>query len=416
MTLNSNLFKNKSNQSNPKLGKLFNYPTLILKQEKEILKNSSFIFLSGILSAVISTVSNIIFSRFFGPFGFGIFRTSIGLASITAYTLDLGVKYLLPRYIAEFEGKNEPENTAHLIERVFLFKSAVAFLVLIFFFILRHQIVIIFLQQESQTFLVWPIMLLFALMFLDLTGPILFGFQNFRLFALTSIIVPSAYIAFGLPLAYKFGIQGALFGVFIANVVGIIPAIRFILKRIVRNKKTTSFSFRKAIIHYSIPAYFANVPSYVSVAIIPILSLFFTQRQVGFYSLSLSFYTTAQLIPTTLSNVMFPKVAQLHSQQKTGQALKTFKSLMVIYTPFVVIGGTLIVFTAKPLIQFLIPSFLPAIKMIEIQTVAGLFFGYFAIALNYVTAIGKLKIATILNWILSIIFLILAFYITSLVK
>jgi len=387
-----------------------------VNKEKEILQNSLFIFLTGLISAGLSTFSNIIFSRFFGPAGFGIFKTAIGLASTIAYTLDLGAKYLIPRYIAEFEHKKEPGNTKHLIERTLMLKAMITVFVLISAWFLSHQIAQTFFHSEALTILVLPTMLLFTIIFLDITIPILLGYQHFKLLALTSILVPFFHILVGLPMAFIFGIKGALFGAAIAFVTGSIPAIRFILKKIGARSKIRSFSFKSALVSYGIPAYFANIPTYISIAIIPLLSMFFTQRQVGFYGLSLSFYTAALLIPVTLSNVMFPKVAQLHSQQKADQAYGTFKRLILIYTPFVVVGIIVIIPVTEPLIRLLIPQFLPATKIIIVQTITALFFGYFAIGVNYATAAGKLRIATILNWFLSLIFLILAFYLTGSTK
>jgi len=388
----------------------------ILNKERGIIKNSVFISSTAVVSAVLSTSLNIVFSKFFGPAGFGLFKTSMGLASTVAYTLDLGTRYLIPRYIAEFEGKKEPENITHLIERTLMFKAIITVFILILSWLFSHQIAQTFFHAEKYVVLVWPTMLIFTIVFLDLTAPILLGCQNFKLLALTSILVPFFHILFGIPLAYIFGLKGVLFGAAIAFVVGSIPAIKFILKKMVIRSKIRSFSFKQAFINYSIPAYFANVPTYISIAIIPLLSLFFSQRQVGFYGLSLSFYTAAQLIPVTLSNVMFPKVAQLHSQRKESQAYQTFKRLILIYTPFAILGSLLIIPVTEPLVHLLIPSFLPATQMIIIQTIAALFFGYIALAVNYVTAVGKLKIATILNWVLSLVFLILAFYVTGLAK
>ena len=387
-----------------------------LAKEKEIVKNSLFIFLTGLVSATLSTSSNIIFSRFFGPAGFGVFKTAISLASTVAYILDLGAKYLIPRYIAEFEHKKKPENISHLIERTLMLKAIITVFVLISAWFLSHQIAGTFFHSEALTILVLPTMLLFTIIFLDITIPILLGYQHFKLLALTSILVPFFHILVGLPLAFIFGIKGALFGTAIAFVTGSIPAIRFILKKIGTRSKIRSFSFKSALVSYGIPAYLANIPTYISIAIIPLLSVFFTQRQVGFYSLSLSFYTAALLIPVTLANVMFPKVAELHSREKVKEAQETFVRLTLIYTPFAILGSILIIPVAEPLVRLLVPSFLPASKIIIIQTITALFFGYFAIGVNYATAAGKMRVATILNWFLSLIFLILAFYLTGSTK
>ncbi|OGD93610.1 hypothetical protein A2697_02965 [Candidatus Curtissbacteria bacterium RIFCSPHIGHO2_01_FULL_41_44] len=387
-----------------------------VKKEKEILQNSLFIFLTGIISALLSTTLNIVFSRFFGPTGFGIFKTAIGLASTTAYFLDFGTKYFITRYIAEFKSRQETENINHLIKRTLLFKVIITLFILTVSWFFSRQIAQTFFHSQSQTGLVWPTMFLFTIIFLDITTPILLGYQHFKLLAITAILVPFSHIIVGLPLAYLIGIKGSLLGGGIAFIVGSIPAIKFIAKKISKSPKIKSFNFKNAFISYSLPAYFSSIPTSIGIVIIPLLSLFFTQRQVGLYSFSFSFYTAAQLIPITLSNVMFPKIAQLHSQKKSYQAFQTLKRLILIYTPLAVITGILIIPTAKPLIKLLVPSFLPATQLVIIQTIAALILGYFAIIVNYATAIHKFKTATLLNWTLSIIFLILAFYLAGLAK
>jgi O-antigen/teichoic acid export membrane protein len=387
-----------------------------LGKEKKIIKNSLFIFSSSLVSAILSTTSNLIFSRFFGPVGFGIFKTAFSLASTGAYSLDFGLRYLLTRYIAEFEGKKQPENITHLIKRSLLFKVIVAIFALLFLFLFRQQIAQIFFHDENLSFLILPIAVLFTIIFFDITSPVLLGYQNFKLLALISILVPLFNILFGLPMAFVWGLEGILFGSCLAFITGNIPAIKFILQKIQKKSKFRSFSFKTSFVTYSIPAYFAYVPSYVTIVIIPLLSLFFSQRQVGFYSLSFSFYTAAQLIPVTLSNVMFPKVAKLHSQKKSITAFQTFKRLIIIYTPLAILGSFLIIPLTQPIIGLLVPSFLPAVRIIIIQTIAAFFLGYFSITVNYAIATGKLKIATILNWTLSILFLILAFSVTGLVQ
>ena len=137
-------------------------------------------------------------------------------------------------------------------------------------------------------------------------------------------------------MVYILGINGLLLAAALAFIIGSIPGIRFIIKKAKRKVRLKGFSFKSAVINYSLPAYFSSIPSYIFIVIIPILSLFYTQKQVGYYSFSLSFFTAAQLIPITLANVMFPKVAQLNAANKTSEAYKTFKRLIVIYTPIAI--------------------------------------------------------------------------------
>lgn len=388
----------------------------ILKKEKGVLKNTLFVFSTGVISAFLSTTSNIVFSRFFGPEGFGVFKIALSLAATLAYTLDFGAKYFITRYVSEFENKKEPENISHLIERTLMFKTMIAVFILIVSWFFSKQIAQTFFQSQSQIVLVRLTMLLFTIIFLDITIPILLGYQHFKLMALTFILVPFFHMVFGIPLAYVFGIQGSLLGAALAFAVGAIPAIRFILKKVGKRSKIRSFSYKSGFVNYSLPAYFANIPTYVTIIIIPILSLFFSQRQVGFYSFSLSFFTAGQLLPVSLGNVIFPKIARLKSENKESDGFETLKRVALIYTPAVIIGSILSIFLVKPGIAFIAPSFLEASRIVTIQIIASLLLGFFTIGINFVVATNRLKLATILNWVVSAIFVILAIYLTTQIR
>ena len=389
---------------------------LNIKHEETLMKNATLMFSMSLVSAVFSFSSTIIFSRFLGPSGYGVFKTAISLASTAAYVLDMGVRFLFPRYIAEFEDKNQPGNIARLIEKTLLIKTIFAIVILISTWFFSQTISQIFFHSHDLDTLVWVTMIVFVIIFLDVTIPILIGYQNFKLVALASILVPVTHIIIGIPLVYILGIKGLLLAAALAFIIGSIPGIRFIIKKAKRKVRLKGFSFKSAVINYSLPAYFSSIPSYIFIVIIPILSLFYTQKQVGYYSFSLSFFTAAQLIPITLANVMFPKVAQLNAANKTSEAYKTFKRLIVIYTPIAICGIIFSIPIIKPVVSLLAPVFLPASNIIIYQVIASFIMGYFFIAVHYVTAINKLKIATALNWILSISFGTLAYYLTSLTK
>ena len=386
------------------------------KQEWSLIKSSSFLVSSGIISGLIATIFSIFLSRIFGPANFGIYKTAVAIAATAAYLLDLGIKYLLPRYIAEFERKAQSHNIADIIEKTFAFKGIIATAVLLSFWFFGPKIALIFFHSPDQTTLIWPIMILFTVIFFDISAPILLGFQNFKLIALSSVLIPLLHLLFGISLTFAFGIKGALIGTALAFIVGNIPAIKFIFKKSLRTKKIRTFAFGAALKEYSIPAYFANIPTYVTILIIPLLSIFYQQTSIGFYSFSLSFYIAAQMVPVSLANVMFPKIAQLNGRKRHREAFETFKRINIIYTPFVIIGSLAIIPLAHPIVKHLVPDFLPAVNMIKVQTISALFLGYFSIATNYAIASNKLKMATYLNWVLSIIFVVLAFYVISLSK
>lgn len=373
-------------------------------------------FSTGVISAIFALLSNIIFSRFLGPSGYGLFKIAMGLASTAAYLLDIGVKFLLPRYIAEFEAKKQPENIAHLLEKTLLIKAVIAIVVLIFAWFFSASISQIFFHSTDLEILVWPTIIVFIVIFLDLIIPVLIGYQNFKLIALTSILVPINHIIFGLPLVYIFGVQGLLIAASLAFITGSIPAIRFIIKKAKRGTTLKNFSYKSAYINYSLPAYFSSIPTYINFVITPFLSLFYSKEQIGYYSFSLSFFTAAQVIPLTLSSVMFPKVAQLHASNKSKSAFKTFKRLLIIYTPIAVCGSIICIPATEPIVRILAPAFLKSTTIIIVQTIASFALGYLIITVNYMTAINKLRFATILNWIISISFGSLAYYLTGQIK
>ncbi len=229
-----------------------------IKKEKKLIKNATFMFSTSIVSAFFSILSTLIFSRFLGPSGYGLFKIAMGLAATVAYILDIGVKFLLPRYITEFEAKKQPENIAHLLEKTLLIKAAIAIFVIIIAGFLNQSISQIFFHSNDLEILVWPTIIVFIVIFLDLIIPILIGYQNFKLVALTSILVPLNHIIFGLPLVYFLGIRGLLIAASLAFISGSVPAIRFIIKKAKRDL-AIAFDRLKAQLHLpppSLPGYY----------------------------------------------------------------------------------------------------------------------------------------------------------------
>jgi len=58
--------------------------------------------------------------------------------------------------------------------------------------------------------------------------------------------------------------------------------------------------------------------------IIPILSLFFSQKVIGYYAFAWTFYSGFD-VPTALSAVLFPKISALHGKKDFLMAKRTLK-------------------------------------------------------------------------------------------
>ena len=158
------------------------------------------------------------------------------------------------------------------------------------------------------------------------------------------------------------------------------------------------------------------IPGFIGNAIIPILSLFFSQRLIGYYSFAMVFYQGVISIPNALSSVLLPRFSELNGSDNLNEARIKLKRIFLIYTPIVILGIIFCILFSELFLSIIASAYLPGLLIFKTLVCFGLFVGYLLIYRSYLTGLAKLRRLTIIVIFHNISLFILSFIIMKLIS
>jgi len=346
------------------------------------------IFVAVFFGSIIAFLGNFYLSTKLGPENFGIFKTVTYLFFFLPALINFGVQATLPKYIAEFKAKNK-KKIGHLV-LWFLKTRLIGFLILgILIFLFRYQIAIYFFHDTALSYLILPGLIYFFSLFFAILPLIVQGYQNFKLFALV------AFLAYALPpmvaiTLISSGLFYMILGFGLATAVSYLIALRFLFK-VKAFTGFVHFDLRKIIWSFSMPMYGLYLIMALSSLTIPIFSLFFIQKIIGYLSYSLLFYTASLLVSGVISFVVLPKTSELNALKKYKAAKNLLGKTFSLYTPVAFFGSILVLLLSKLFISIVSPEYLPSLPLFNALVVLGLFSGYGMIYSAYLQGQGNVK-------------------------
>jgi len=352
----------------------------------EFIRSGTTVFLATFVASIIAFVANITISNILGPEDFANFKVVIYLFAFLPVIADFGINTTLTKYIADF-GRNSSK--AELVIKWFLKVKLVSYLLLIAVTILlRDQIALYFLQDISQSYLILAGIVFLSLNFFLTFSFIVLGFQNFKLFSLSQFLnsTSSAILAV---LLSPLGIFYIILGWSLGPLIGNIPCMLFLI-----NKKFSNHlkvDVKRIFYKFSLPIYPVDLSTNLFTVIIPILSLFFSQKLVGYYSFAFIFYFAAMIIPNSLSTVLFPKISELNGQKKYSRARHILRKSFLYYSLIAVAGLVFVFLFSEWFISLIAEDYLPSLLIFKVIVSLGFIFGYNVIYTNYLKGRGKVK-------------------------
>jgi len=284
---------------------------------------------------------------------------------------------------------------------------------LISIFIFREQIATHLLKDTSLSPLVIPGMLISGLFFFEIFKWVALGHQEYKDYSVSKFLTLSSSGVLILVFGY-FGVYYALIGWALSYFVGNLFLIKSSIKKGLLDK-TKKFDVKKIFFNYSLPMYVLFLPWILSSAAIPILSLYFSQKVIGYYSFALIFYNGIVLIPSSLSDFLFPKISELSRNKNKKMAEEKLKKIFILYS-FVVIPGIIAtIFFSDFFIELIAPSYIPSIPVFKGLVCLGLLLGYFLIYENYLRGLAKLKQFALVVLSHNVIFLVVSFLVLGIV-
>jgi O-antigen/teichoic acid export membrane protein len=294
--------------------------------------------------------------------------------------------------------------------KYFLKIRIVSFTILIIsLLLLRDQLSALFLNDASLSYLMIPGAFFSALIFFNVFQYIVLGYQKFKLFALSQFLVLIGSSVLGLLLSY-FGMFYLILGWSLGYLIGNLFNLRFFFKEKVVNS-SESFDVKKIFLNYSLPVHVVFIISNIQTVIVPILSLFFSQELIGYFSFAFLFYFAALLIPNSISFVIFPKVSEMKNRHVDARNL--LEKAFLFYTPIVFAGVASVLLFSDALFSMFFQSYLPSLFLFKVVVVMGLVFGYNIIYTYYLQGRGKIKKFALFAILQNIILIAVSFYLMS---
>ncbi len=352
----------------------------------EFVRSGGIIFLATLFASLISFFINILISNLLGPSAFGNFKAMIYLFTFLPIIADFGINSCLTKYVSEF-GRDSPK-VNYLIKQLLKVKAASYLIIGLALLLLNNYIAVFFLQDASLVYIVNSSILLFFMNFSLTFGYIVLGLQNFKMFATVQFLTTSLSVVLALALS-PLGMAFMIVGWGLGLVIGSVPAMRFIFKR--KGKGSEKFDVRSLFKNFSLPVYPIDLTTNIFNIIVPVLSLFFAQRAVGYYSFAFMFYFAATMIPNSLSFVLLPKISELHGKQLFKDAKSILMKAMMYYTPIALAGIAATILLSDWFIGLISSSYLPSLLIFKVVVSLGFAFGYNIILANYLKARCKIK-------------------------
>ncbi len=325
--------------------------------------------------------------------------------------IEFGVNASLTKYISEFGSKNK-EKIGYLVNWFLKLKITSYLVLILIIFLLREQISIIFLKDTSLTYIISAGILLVSLTFFSVFQFIVQGFQKFKLYALAQFLNLSSSSILGVLLS-PLGIFYIILGWSLGPLIGNLFNIKFFFRNKIL-KKTKEFDVKSKFLKFSIPIYLTNIIIGLSNAIVPLLSLFFSQEKIGYFSFAFIFYSAALLIPMSLSVIVFPKVSELNGLKRHRDAKNILIKAFKLYALVAIIGIILVFLISDWFFATFFSTYMESIFIFKILTIIGLVFGFNIIYVYYLQGLGRVKRFALLVLIQNILLITISFILLNL--
>jgi len=354
--------------------------------EGELIRSSTLVLISAISSSLIALLANLVISNSLGPNYFGDFKTIIYLFAFLPMLIDFGINASLTKYVAELRSK---EKRVYMI-RWFLKIKLLSYVFLIaLLFLVKDYIALYFLDNVTLSYLILAGIFLTASNFFSAFSFIVLGIQNFKIYSLSQFFIASLSPILAV-LMSSLGIFYMIIGWGLGIIIGNLPNLLFLIRNEFL-KSQEQFDVKKIFFRFSLPIYPIELTVAFVNSVVPLLSLFFSQYLISYYSFAFMFYVASLLIPNSLSLVLFPKFSELNGLENYSEAKNILRKSLMYYSFIVIIGLISVYLFSELFIGFLAKEYLPSTFMFKAIVSLGIVLGYPVIYSNYLKGLGKVK-------------------------
>lgn len=356
-------------------------------KKDELVRNGTIMFISGTVAGIFNYIYQVYMGRALGPEDYGIFGALFAIfymIGIISSTLGTSTTQFVSKFIGE--GKEIGSFVNGFLKRSILVGSTISIIILIF-------------SKEMMTALnlpdIWPILILILLLYLSFINPVidgsLRGIKQFSSLSIVSIINTFFKLFFGIALVMAgFGADGALFGVAIGAILGLMIAY-YLLKPYIKSNNPLQSDFQYSSCYaYSLPVMLAmislSIPSNMDVILVKYL---FSPIDAGLYTSVSVLGKIVFFFSGSVGTVMFPAVAEKYARGENTRGILT-KSILCAGA----LSGCLVliyVFYPQIIVTIFGDKYFNALDMVAPYGLAMFFVSIIALLINYHLAIKNIR-------------------------
>ncbi|MFQ6077943.1 MAG: flippase [Thermodesulfobacteriota bacterium] len=337
--------------------------------------NSLFSLAQTAIVGVFGLLTTIVLARMLGPFEFGRYSYLMWLIGVLALLASCGLPNTVTRYVAEYQGKDQPDTARLIYRRLLKFELGFSFLITVAFYLLA-----VWIAEPQWRVLLWISGLsLIPMSIVRLQAATAAGLQKYWVIAFVSLLaaplqfgllVLVVYMGLGLPAVLAVQAVLSLFQVWLFHR----KVSPFFRERGGISVEQIDLEARKRIMRFATTVFAVTLIDAVvwQKSEVFFLKLFSSMEEVAFYSLAFTITYILMQVPAACSNVLFPFFSETFGKHDV-EALKKVFSLSTKYLSFIAVplgfGGVLL---AGPLIRaFYGQNYEAAITSLRLLLIAG---------------------------------------------
>lgn len=331
------------------------------------IENFSWMMIENVIRIVVGLTVSIYLTRYLGPYDYGILSYAVSLTGILSPIATLGIDAILLRNIIQDKSQEKILlKTALLLK--FIAGLSLSILTILYVY---------FTREDRIVFLITSILMVsITANSLNVYKEYIISVNRMRFLAFASIfsIIVSNFYRIGLIITDANVIWFAT-AILLANVLNVV-ALRFFYEKISESReKYFSWTIAKEILKDSWPLIFTSFAGVIFIyADQIIIEFFYDFKKVGIYSSAVRLILFFNVIPSIISNMIYPKVIDLYKQNEKGSFIKKMTRLYFYHFIFTIPLIAFFLLFGRPLILTLYGDiFIESADILKIYSLTFLF-------------------------------------------
>lgn len=307
-----------------------------MESEKLILKSSFWSFLGQFSLKLFSFIYTILLARFFTSEDVGTFYLALSVASMLFIFTDLGLDYVVSRYVPYLLGKSEHRKLDLLLKLTYFGGGFLTIIFSLLVFIFSGFIAALLNSPQIDIPLKILSFYLFVNELLAINNGILRGTKKIQQVNILASLQGFVKLILLLPLAILFGFDSFSISLgFVASFAITIPlSFLYVLPKLKEFKKNSDaaddlsqsqkFNFSKEVVFFGISTAFVVALSallqYLDVLMLGYFN--FPKSQIAIYSIAVGLANLLLIFPTSISSVFLPLISELYGKEKFDEMKK----------------------------------------------------------------------------------------------